>query len=40
MSTQFTTSIPLSFAHTLAPVRLLELPPALLALLSSDTPPT
>ncbi|KAL0639289.1 hypothetical protein Q9L58_001750 [Maublancomyces gigas] len=40
MSTQFTTSIPFSFSHNLAPIRLLELPPALLELLSaSESPP-
>ncbi|KFY88423.1 hypothetical protein V498_06804 [Pseudogymnoascus sp. VKM F-4517 (FW-2822)] len=40
MSTQDSTSIPLSTAHVHAPYKLLELPPALLALLESDSPPT
>jgi hypothetical protein len=40
MSTQDSTSIPLSTAHVHAPYKLLELPPALLTLLESDSPPT
>ncbi|RPB17605.1 hypothetical protein P167DRAFT_540988 [Morchella conica CCBAS932] len=39
--TQNNTGIPLSFSHNLAPIRLIELPPALLSLLSNtDSPPT
>ncbi|KFY16860.1 hypothetical protein V491_05200 [Pseudogymnoascus sp. VKM F-3775] len=40
MSTQDSTSIPLSTGHVHAPYKLLELPPDLLALLESDAPPT
>ncbi|KFY84905.1 hypothetical protein V500_08893 [Pseudogymnoascus sp. VKM F-4518 (FW-2643)] len=40
MSTQDSTSIPLSTAHVHAPYKLLELPPDLVALLESDSPPT
>ncbi|KFY15079.1 hypothetical protein V492_02241 [Pseudogymnoascus sp. VKM F-4246] len=40
MSTQDATSIPFSTAHVHAPYKLLELPPDLLKLLESDSPPT
>ncbi|KAF7869970.1 hypothetical protein EAF04_004754 [Stromatinia cepivora] len=40
MSTQYANEIPFSANHTQQAFKLLELPPELLALLESDTPPT
>ncbi|KAG0131022.1 sister chromatid cohesion protein Dcc1 [Tuber indicum] len=39
MSTQANTGIPFSYSHSQSPIRLLELPPALLSLVTSDSPP-
>ncbi|KAI9646827.1 hypothetical protein NHQ30_004826 [Ciborinia camelliae] len=40
MATQYSNEIPFSANHTQQAFKLLELPPELLALLESDTPPT
>ncbi|RPB02294.1 hypothetical protein L873DRAFT_449370 [Choiromyces venosus 120613-1] len=39
MSTQANTGIPFSYSHSQSPIRLLELPPALLSLVTSPSPP-